>query len=299
MRESMNVFNDRIDKIHIQRDEINEFNKLYQEGKFFPGIKKEEFEKLLSDLDNDRVEYSNDMIIEVIIKNVREHTNDLRLKDILENINIANISNSPIIASAYPKYYDGPVETSLLNELLNANIVRFNNNEKFNEISNIIQMKMIDFNKSKGNDDFTDNYVTCTLEIYEMAIATLIGHEIGHHYFMHTDENIKNNEDNKIKEFKADCYGVDFSIDYLQSAYKNNKSAYRIHQFAGIYIPLIASSCFCDNIFEDGKKHPSIKKRLDNIQIKLGERLDEKEHQKVNKYISKLCEIIKLGENVI
>lgn len=325
MSESRNVFISRIDKTHIQRDEIYEFYKLCNEGRAISGISDKEFEKILKELDNDDIKYSNDMIIDMIIKDVSEYTNDIKLKEILEDINIANISDDTITGRAYPMYYDGSyyielgrkiddkvmiladifailfmynenideIESLLLEELLEANIERFRNDEKSSDKFNTVQIKLLIFENLKGNGDFTDKYVAYSREIYEMAIAAIIGHEVGHHYFGHTSENIRNNEDAKIKEFNADCYGINFAIDYLQSAYANDKNSYGIHQFCGVYLPLIVSSYFCDNIFEDGERHPSILKRFYNLKEKMKKRIDISSHEEVIKYICKLVEIIK------
>lgn len=332
MNESRDIFIRRIDTTHIQRDEMNEFRKLCQEGKAFSGIGKDEFERLLNDLDNDSVKHSNDMVIDMIINYVKEYTNDADLKTILENINIGNILNdNSLMGRAYVKYYDGSyyieiarniekkmmiladlfavlfmynediklIERLLLDKLLNANLQRFNGGEEFNESFNAVQMNMISFDKLQGNDDFTNNYVAYSREIFEIAMAILIGHEVGHHYFGHTDENIKSNEDAKIKEFKADCYGIDFAIDYLQSAYANDKNVYGIHQFSGMYLPLIVSSYFCDDIFADEEKHPSIVKRFNIVQKKLESRIDKETYQEVKKYICKLFKIIKFEKCIL
>lgn len=85
MNESRNVFWDRIEKTHIQRDEINEFYRLCQEGKAFSGIEKEEFEALINDLNNDQIQHSNHMVVDMIINDVMEYTNNFKLKKILKN----------------------------------------------------------------------------------------------------------------------------------------------------------------------------------------------------------------------
>ena len=330
MRDSENVFNYRIDKKHIQREEVDEIRRLYEKKSMILGIEQEEFEKLLNDLDTDDITHSNDMVTEMIISSVKEHTNDGKLKKILENINIAVISDKSLIGTAYPKYIDhsyyiefgnniyektmllsdifsvlfmyyehsDSTEIKLLDLLLEANIQRFNSNVQSNDLFNIVQMRMLLFDKLKGNSDFTDHYVSYSREIYEMAIATLIGHEVGHHYFGHTDENIEDDPDPKNREFKSDCYGVDFAINYLQCNYKNSNNIYGIHQFAGIYIPLIVSSSFCNDIFNDGEKHPSIVKRIYNVQKELKMKLDQNTYQEMTNYIRKLAKKIQFPINI-
>lgn len=324
MKYSKEVFNDRIKEAHIQREEVRLFNQLCQEGKAISGLEKEEYEALLKDLDNDNVEYSNDMVIDMILGYVIKSTSDLKLKGILENIKIANISgDDSIIGRAYPKYLDGSyyievgrdiekrirllsdifavlfmfneklkvIEYLVLHELLNANIQRFNKNEENNDSYNKVQLNMIYCDKVIG-DGFSDKYVAYAREIYEISIAFFVGHEIGHHYYGHTDKDSKSITKDKIKELMADSYGIGFAFDYLESAYANSKRSYGIHQFAGIYIPLIVSSYLCDDIFEDKKSHPSIVKRLLGVQMRLQELLDEEGYQEVEKYILELYEII-------
>lgn len=325
MRESKSVFIDKIDKTHVQRDEMKEFYKLCKEGKAFLGIEEEEIEKLLEDLDNDNVENSNDMVIQMIIDKIREYTDDFKTKKILDNIDIANIDDSSIIGRSYPQYYDNSYyiqigrdiekrmmilsdlfavlfmyndeemdtfEKLVLNELMNANIQRFNRNEEFNTEFNIVQIRMILFEKITGKNNFTDNYVAYAREIYEIALAFLVGHEVGHHYYEHTNKINQNGkiQDYKIKEIQADLYGFDFAFDYLKIAYANEENIYGIHQFAALYIPLIVSSYLCNDIFTDDESHPSVIRRLCIVKKELGKMIDKEAFKEVENYI---CELLK------
>lgn len=326
MSTSEDMFKDRIvTDLHIQREEVNNWYKAFQDGKFIIGISEDELQKLLQDLNNDCVNRSNDMVIEMIINNVMENTNNTRLKKILENIHIANIANdNSVLGKAYGKYYDGSyyveigrniskkmillsdlfavlfmykedigiIEKILLDELLDANIQRLKTDQEFNENFNSVQLRMILFEQMSGNNNFTDNYVANTREIYETAMAFFIGHEIGHHFLGHTDPSIPNEQDPKIKEILADFFGVDFSFKFLQRAYFNDKGSYGIHQFAGILIPIIVSKYFCNDIFSDDLTHPSIIKKFYFIQRKLKTKLTETAWKDVEHYINKLFEIV-------
>lgn len=189
-------------------------------------------------------------------------------------------------------------EKSLLDELLYANTQRFHTNEDTNESYNLVQIKTMIFHRMAGNDNFTNKYVAYAREIYEVSIAFFIGYEIGYHYYEHTNPSVKSSQDVKIKEYMADDYGVNFAITYLQSLYANDDNRYGIYQFAGIDIPLIASSYFCDDILLDGETHPAIAKRFCKIQKYLKIKIEKKAYQEVENYIGELYKTIKFDTKV-
>ncbi len=319
MSEAGYIFNARKKEAHIQFEEMNKFIKLCEEGKAISGISEKEEKELISELEKDVVNYSNDMVVDMIIDYVIKTTEDERLFEILQNIRIANIDEDNITGRSYPKYYDGSyyieisrkmdrqirllsdffavfymsnknltfIENLILDELLNVNLQRFNSDTDNTEEYNEVQIHMMCCEKLLESD-FTEKYIAYAREINEMALAFLVGHEIGHHYLGHTDYDNANKEDDKIKELKADEYGIEFAFEYLKSAYPNDESRYGIHHLAAVYIPLIVSVHFCNNIFEEGEKHPSIIKRLIGVQIKLKKMLDEDGFYNVQKAIGKL-----------
>lgn len=321
MKESRVVFNNRIEKTHIQLAEFEEWYRYHKEGKAISGISEIELQKLLNDLDNDIVQHSNDMVIEMIIDKVKMDTGNLLNKEILDNMQIAYITDDKsIIASAYPKYSDGSLyveigskieerifllsdifavqfleneplserEYFLLDGLQKSNLERYMINSKITENYNSIQISMLIHEKLEGSQKFSDNYVAYSREIYEMALAFLIGHEIGHHYLGHTNSSIKNEDDPKLKEVNADLFGIDFAMTYLKNSYPNDEKRYGLHQFAGMYIPIIASAELCNSIFEDGKCHLSIYKRIGIIDYKLKRIIDSKSFESVREYILRL-----------
>lgn len=331
MSEAREVFDERKGEAHIQFEETRKFFELCQEGKAISGITEEEQIKLIEDLENDSVNYSNDMVIDMIIDYVIAITKEEKLLEILKNIKVGNIDDENIIGTSYPKYYDGSyyieigrkmerqirllsdvfavlymfneklscIEYSILYKLLMVNLQRFNNDEEYTEDYNEVQSYMISYDNLLQSD-FTDKYVAYAREIHEMAIAFFIGHEIGHHYYGHTEKQVdKIQEDSRIKEIKADSYGMEFAFEYLKSAYPCDEERYGIHQFAAVYIPLIVSMRFCEDILKDGAKHPSIIKRLLGVQKKLEKEIDKEGFEEVQKDISKLCEIIKIPNIVL
>ena len=107
MSDVQDVFNSRKKEAHVQREEMNEFYQLCKDGKAFSGMEMQELETLLEDLENDRVEFSNDMVIDMIIADVLKLTKDKKLIDVLENIRVTNIFDDTILGRAYPRYDDG------------------------------------------------------------------------------------------------------------------------------------------------------------------------------------------------
>ena len=163
---------------------------------------------------------------------------------------------------------------------------------------NEIQYDMAQYEKSGNN--FTDVYITYSREINEIALATLIGHEIGHHYLGHTDSDNENSENAKIKELKADEFGIEFAFRYLESAYSNDTSSYSIHQLVAIYVPLIVSVQMVGksefNIFKDQKEHPAIIKRIAKINLTLSKVLDNVKFINVKKNVHKLFTLLKMKD---
>lgn len=330
MSEAQDVFNARKKEAHIQLEEIKEFLQLCNEGKAFSGVEVQELEGLLEELENDKVEVSNDMGIDKIVIDVLRSTKDAKLIEVLKNLKVTNISDDSILGRAYPQYSDGTyyieigrnidrkirrlselfgvlfmfnekmerVESLVLCELLDVNILRFKQDEEWNAGYNEAQIKMMICDKVAVNH-FTDKYVAYAREIYEMAIAFLVGHEIGHHYYGHTDWNDNSNEDGKIKELKADRYGMEFAFEYLKGAYASQNNRYGIHQFAGIYMPLIASSYMCDDIRKEEGKHPSMIKRLLGIQRWLGQLLDDEGYHEVQYCVHILCDVLDFQEKFV
>lgn len=259
-------------------------------------------------------------------------TGDLLNGELLDNIQIAYITDdNGIIASAYPKYSDGSLyveigskikerifiladlfaiqflkneslnerEYFLLDSLQKSNVERYISNSKITDNYNRIQISILIHEKLVGSEKFSDNYVAYSREIYEMALAFLIGHEIGHHHYGHTDWNAKNEDDPKLKELKADLFGIEFAMTYLKNSYPSDEKRYGLHQFAGIYIPIIASAELCSNIFEDGKCHLSIYKRIEIINHKLEQIIDSESFESIRGYIFQLLNDVQFERHAL
>lgn len=323
MSESKEVFVGRIKERHIQLEEMKKFYELCHRGMAILGVTEEEQMDLINSLENDNVEHSNDMVIEMILDFVMKISKEEKLLQILRKIRVANIEDNSIVGRSYPKYFDNSyyieigrkmerqirllsdvfavffmyneeptfLEKIILKELLKANLQRFKEDKEHNHDYGEVQLHMMYCDKFMEHG-FTDKYIAYAREIHEVALAFFIGHEVGHHYLGHTDPENTVQDDNKIKELKADCYGIDFAFQYLKSAYSNEEESYGIHQLAAVYIPMVVSAYFCDNIFDEGNTHPSVIKRLLGVQLKLKRILDNKGFNEVQKYIANLYETI-------
>lgn len=324
MNDADNVFESRISKSHIQREQIEEFSQLCREGKAISGMSEEEVESLIQDLANDKLTYSNDTVVDMIIKFVLDNTSDEKLIVILQNLKIANVDKKEIVGTAYPKYIDDSyyiemgeeierrirllsdvfavlfmfneklngIEHSVLCNLLEAARKRYDVNEEFTDDFSNVQLYMI-LCDNLYKDSFTDKYVAYAREIQEMAMAFFVGHEIGHHYYGNTTVKPKPGMESKVAELKADAFALDFSFQYLQSAYANDENIYGIHCFAGVYLPLIASAKTCENVFEDKENHPSIVTRLLGVQRGLQKILALAGWEDAKKYRDILMEIVR------
>lgn len=248
----------------------------------------------------------------------------------INNIKVNNIAKDPNIKGrAYSQYSDGSyyieigrdidkrihilsdlfatdfmygenldfIELLTLIKFDDANLLRFTNNEETNSSYNEAQLWgiMCDRTFKKG---FSDKYIALSREIQEMAMAFLVGHEIGHHYYGHTAYSGKSKECNQhIKEIYADIFGIDFAFEYLNSAYPDNDSIHGINQFAGIYVPLAVSAKLCSNITIDSESHPSIIKRIYCVNTILQKKIDENAFQTLQRMFLGLCQKIKLNLN--
>ena len=77
-------------------------------------------------------------------------------------------------------------------------------------------MKFVDDNFDKN---FTDLLVYYGREIYEMAVAFIFGHELGHHFLGHTEtDNISNRDNSWDKEYEADQFGIKFALEYMRAS---------------------------------------------------------------------------------
>ncbi len=325
MDESEEIFYRKCTEINIQYEETEKFFEYCSKGMAYSGIDKQEELSILKELENNPLKYSNDLVIDTILDYVKKSTEDQKLLKILDHLKVNNIAGDlSVIGKAYPKYYDDSyyieigrdierkirllsdlfavlfmynekldlMELFIQKKLFEANLHRYENNEDINEQYNRVQVYMMNYEKNTGSK-FTDKYVAYAREIYEMAIAFFLGHEIGHHYYDHTNEYVNSDEPPQIKELKADNFAFEFAFEYLKNSYKSDENKYGIHQFAGLFIPLIASSSLYNyDIMQESDSHPAIIKRMVLIQRTLNKLLIQDDFYKVHNALFLLCDIL-------
>lgn len=330
MNESEAIFHGRIKQCHVQRERMAELISYYQQGNAILLSSTEELTDLQDALEQDKLNFSNDMVIDMIIEYVQQQRDDNDFGQILQKLKIASIDDHCSPGLAYPKYSDDSyyieisqdiskrmrllgdllavlfmLEESLqsdeeqaLSVLLQASRQRYLEGEEFPPAYNIAQLLMAKCDQQYG-DNFTDRYVAYAREIYEMAMAFLIGHEIGHHFYGHTVQKPALGEKSQIAELKADGFALDFAFCYLKSAYFNENHVYGIHMFTGVYIPLLASQQLCNNIFLGTNSHPALITRLVGVQRGLHKIIDESAWRETQHYRNTLCQLIDFPLNSI
>lgn len=143
---------------------MEEFSQLCKEGKAISGICEEELDSIVQDLANDKLDYSNDMVIDMIIKFVLDNPNDEKLATILQNTRIANVENNKVVGTAYPKYMDDSYYIEIGEEierrirlLSDVFAVLFMFNEKLNNMEYSVLYNLLDAAKKRydANEEFT------------------------------------------------------------------------------------------------------------------------------------------------
>lgn len=314
------LFEERIDKRHIQREDFEMFLKKVHDGEAIILSSPDEVAQLQSDLEMDKLVYSNDMIVDMIIDKVRKHTKDIALRSLIDSVKVCNLQDF-IAGRAYQKcsdesHYSELGQYFLLTiqhvsdiaaglfisdeiklepihcyALLRGNCALV---EAIDNKENVVYipeygyaqylMKIIDDNLDKH---FTDLLIYYGREICEMAIAFILGHELGHHYYSHIEVN-KNADRNSCwaKEYEADHFGIKFALEYMQASIEevdyvlpieckhiHNDIDYRV---LGIIVAFISSRIFDKRAIEESELHPSLQSREDKIMEQVAQCFDEK-----------------------
>lgn len=106
MHESDEVFYNRIDESHVQFEETKKLLEKCRNREMVTGLSQIEEQSILNDLRQDELVYSNDMIIDWVIRAVRKSSNDDKLNELLDKLKVSNISDN-VIGRAYQQYSDG------------------------------------------------------------------------------------------------------------------------------------------------------------------------------------------------
>lgn len=322
MTASKDFFYRRIDKDHVQYSQMEDFLNKCKNGEAISGLGKGELEQLVSDLSNDDVNYSNDMVIDMILKCLVKNTEDNKLKKLLNHINAGNVNYNNIIATSYNKFYDGSsyfeigrdidkkvrlfcdlvatfvfsqekladkeenvLVQRILWELMIANIDRVRKNEEYTNEYGLVQLIMMKCDMVlKGG--FTDRYVKISREMNEVALCFLLCHEIGHLYYEH--EKCNDSSKNKDMEFLADEFAVERVFEYIKWGFQQEE----VYLFIAVYIIFFVSSFYCD-MNKEQVNHASLNRRTENINSIMEGKLDENIYDLVVNYINAMRVLIK------
>ena len=133
------------------------------------------------------------------------------------------------------------------------------------------------------NKFFSDYLVYYGREIAEVAIAFLVGHEIGHNFLGHTGiqpqgyinlkclENVENEA--WKREYYADAFGIDFALKYIKNGllegncfdFLVDEVFYRVdYRVLGMPVLFLASELFSKSD-GGGESHPTFSLRMDMV----------------------------------
>lgn len=299
---------------------------------FTVGIPQEEIDKLLESLriDEKALLYSNDSIVDMIVKDIIEFAaeNDIYRRFLtkvdvesqfgnrsmastsgLENgkfkisageefftaiQTVSDIAGMLPLFEEFPdsqwKCYDFYIQFSIaLTKLLDNSLMKLTDNKNYVYSNQLL--KDID---EKIYPNFCDYLLYYGREICEVAMASLIGHEIGHNYLGHLSgkaqghlnleclHELDNENYSWIMEYNADAFGIDFAIRYIVSSLKKGNNFefplkdnvfYAIdYRLLGLPILLLASENYNKKGAEGDASHPPLVKREELLWKVLKER---------------------------
>ena len=311
-------------QLEILKDEINKnCNKEI--------INIREIKETIDILENDKLDYSNDLIIDMIIKGIINNTENNELKELLgTTFVVVDTVEKQLIARAYPRYEDNSYLVEIgkdiycdidnMSDVLASIILITVCSKKYEKIAYTLLIYNLEKLKHKdskikqkidtlvynyGDEEFTELYVKIAREIFEVAIAFLVGHEIGHHYYGHTSnreneivdfeqsDEINSVNDFRLNEFVADKFSIGFVYEFL-SAYDNNIN---IQQGCGYYIPFLATALNVD-ILKGTDSHPAMLMRILCLKEYLLKVFARESSNMITIIIGELCKALSLvGED--
>ena len=292
-----------------------------EDAGFTVGISQEEIDKLLESLriDEKALLYSNDSIVNMIVKDIIQFAaeNDI-YRRFLTKVNVesqfgnrsmastSGLENGKFKISAGEEYFTVIQTVSdiagmlpLLEEFPDSQLkccdfyiqfpialTRFLDNPvmKLTDNKNYVYSNQL----SKDIDEniypnFCDYFVYYGREICEVAMASLIGHEIGHNYLGHLSgkaqghlnleclHELDNENDSWIMEYNADAFGIDFAIRYIVSTLRKGNNFefplkdnvfYAIdYRLLGLPILLLSSENYNRRGAKGDDSHPPLAKR--------------------------------------
>lgn len=257
--------------------------------------------EITSVLRKEELTFSNEYRFNTIIQMVKSYTKDSNLLNILNNIYIGFVENpeeNKVMEAYTPVKFDDNSILVILNKKLHntieiiadmiaskymldyrgENVVEVYLHQEICKISrsNILENTSNDLNSllyNLASEEYVDKFVAFSNEISEVALAMIIGHEIGHHYFKHLDDekrlNLINNKElyddfsklskYQIEEVEADIFSLKFAVDFLHKYYPKG---IKKHQLTGLLIMPVCLALESSNPTISYETHPSERIRL-------------------------------------
>lgn len=261
-------------------------------------------------LKDDDLEYSNDTVIDLICKVAKKTSKDQKCKNILDKTRIAvDELYSPVttgkalqvcpddsyrisvggqiyqaleiisdyIGSVCMFEYGDCASPQVLKAIIYYNIQRIKKQKQDTTYIDNTDKDIGVLLMYRMSEDDVQKYIRYTSEVFEVGLAFLIGHELGHHYNEDTQpgKECESKPRSKAKiedgfipfthslvsakqerELKADEYAYCFANDYVTTMYGTHK----LHHAHALYAMFLASSLIGDPELITNK-HPSIAMR--------------------------------------
>ncbi|MBD5137516.1 MAG: hypothetical protein HDT39_16475 [Lachnospiraceae bacterium] len=312
---SMELFKQIRQTAHKQLEQIKNEMSLHEDDQIF---NKEELYATIDLLKKEKLIYSNDSIVDLICRKVEENTTSESCRNILQRTRIAVdelysglISGkaleacnddsyviriggkmyqsleiiSEYIGSIYMYEYKDCNNPQILLFIIAYNIQRVRcQRQDMEYIDNGCLRqnaeKLLYFRMTEKD---AEEYIKITSEVFEVGLAYLVGHELGHHYNKDTSKIKSSEEDkefefiidgtfkeniyallnkNQRKELKADEYAYQFANDYVLCMYGKHE----LHQVLGLYSAFLASALLANSeVMTD--EHQSIAVRYKYVNI--------------------------------
>ena len=254
---------------NVQREKLEQLIAYAKEYDLPLGASEEEINKLLHDLENDQLKRSNDTEIDLVIDTVYNYTDNLKLLSLLDEVMAKNFASTELNAFAFlsetgmpevvatrlflkkleqlsnvaatvflQDYFKLPYEAIIQFLISTVYALDHNYDEDFEETYAYAQGLLQEYDEQHPEAHLSDHLVYFGREIYESALAFIIGHEIGHHYHNHVGRLLKEEKLNTLNtesnteslgntdsavisnwdhEFLADDFGIYFTVNYVKA----------------------------------------------------------------------------------
>ncbi|BDU49478.1 hypothetical protein [Haliovirga abyssi] len=256
---------------------------------------------------NRSLNYSNDYLTDILLEKIFHNIPQEISKEITNTFVGVSVFDSSLNAYAYQQFDDSSYlivyTTSLMNKIsivlciITCYICERNYHFNLNTLKELfLEQLTSDYNEMINIQEIIDDLLKTSLihvredfdrifgKLHEYSTCFVLGHEIGHHFFLHTknidlkenlnilSENIKNNH---INELYCDKFSAFITFETFAKDQKNSAL-----EIIGIVSALLALTLE-ENFYEHSTTHPSFKNRFDMVFNYFNERFPDyklKEH---------------------